>query len=94
MGENRDTWIINPAADTKADMDLFLFLGKLMGVAIRTQNNLNLAFPPLFWKRLMLEQVTVRDLRAVDVCLVEILAILRNLEANDITRETFSLAYD
>ena len=42
----------------------------------------------------MLEQVTVRDLRAVDVCLVEILAILRNLEANDITRETFSLAYD
>ena len=48
MGENRDCWIVNPSATSKNDRDLFLFLGKLMGVAIRTQNNLNLSLPPLF----------------------------------------------
>lgn len=94
IGENREAWIINPAADTKQDLELFLFLGKLMGAAIRTQNNLNLSFPPLFWKRLLLDPLNIRDLRGVDVCTVQILEILRNLEANQLTPETFSYAYD
>ena len=60
---------------------MFLFLGKIMGVAIRTQNNLNLSFPPLFWKRLTLEEVTDKDLKATDECCYQLLEILRNLEA-------------
>ncbi|CAG9317539.1 unnamed protein product [Blepharisma stoltei] len=94
MGENRDCWIVNPAAETKNDMELYLFLGKLMGAAIRTQNNLNLSLSPLFWKRLLLDPVDIRDLRATDVCTVQILEILRNLEANSITKDNFSDAYD
>ena len=94
MGENRDCWIVNPSATSKNDRDLFLFLGKLMGVAIRTQNNLNLSLPPLFWKRLLLDPVNIRDLRSIDVCLVQILEILRNPEANKISPETFSQSYD
>ena len=94
MGENRDCWIVNPSAISKTDRDLFLFLGKLMGVAIRTQNNLNLSLPPLFWKRLLLDPVGIRDLRGIDVCLVQILEILRNPEANKITEETFTQSYD
>lgn len=94
MGENRDCWIVNPSADGKTDMDLYLFLGKLMGCAIRTQNNLNLSLSPLFWKRLLLDPVDIRDLRATDLCTVQILEILRNLEANGLTPENFSFAYD
>jgi hypothetical protein len=75
-------------------MDLFFFLGKIMGAAIRTQNNLNLSLPPLFWKRLLLDSVNIKDLRSIDVCLVQILEILRNPEANKITPETFSQSYD
>ena len=58
-----------------------------MGVAIRTQNNLNLTLPPLFWKRLMLEEVTYNDLKGVDECCCQMLDILRNLQEHDITPE-------
>lgn len=50
-------------------MDMLLFLGKMIGVAIRTQNNLNLSLPPLFWKRLIMDDVTATDLKGCDeVC--------------------------
>lgn len=39
-----------------------------MGVAIRTQNNMNLTLPPLFWKRLVIEDVDIEDLKGVDEC--------------------------
>jgi hypothetical protein len=94
MGENRDCWIVNPSATSTVHNDMFFFLGKMMGVAIRTQNNLNLSLPPLFWKRLLLDQVNIKDLRSIDVCLVQILEILRNPEANKITPETFADSYD
>ena len=94
MGENRDCWIVNPSATSPIEYEMFLFLGKLMGVAIRTQNNLNLSLPPLFWKRLLLDQVNVKDLRSIDVCLVQILEILSNPEANKITPEIFNDSYD
>ncbi|CAG9334942.1 unnamed protein product [Blepharisma stoltei] len=94
IGENRESWIVNPAADSQQDIELFTFLGKLMGAAIRTQNNLNLSFPPLFWKRLIMDKLSTQDLRGLDVCIVQILEILRNPEANQLTPDTFSMVYD
>lgn len=94
VGENRDSWIINPIADSSLQLDLFQFLGKLMGVAIRTQNNLNLTLPPLFWKRLMLEEVNINDLKGVDECCVQMLDILRNLNEQGITPDNFNEAFD
>jgi len=94
VGENRDSWIINPIADSALQLDLFQFLGKLMGVAIRTQNNLNLTLPPLFWKRLMLEEVTINDLKGVDECCVQMLDILRNLNEQGITSDNFGDAFE
>ncbi|CAG9327548.1 unnamed protein product [Blepharisma stoltei] len=94
IGENRESWIINPSADSPQDLELFTFLGKLMGAAIRTQNNLNISFPPLFWKRLLMDPLSTRDLRGIDVCTVQILEILRNPEENQLTPETFAYAYD
>ena len=89
VGENRDAWIINPSADSPLQLDLFQFLGKLMGVAIRTQNNLNLTLPPLFWKRLMLEEVSLADLKGVDECCCQMLDILKNLQEHEISPEKF-----
>jgi hypothetical protein len=36
VGEHRDAWIINPSATSALALDMFLFLGKMLGVAIRT----------------------------------------------------------
>ena len=94
VGENRDSWIINPGADSPLQTDLFQFLGKLMGVAIRTQNNLNLFLPPLFWKKLMLEEISIGDLKGVDECCCQMLDILRNLQENEITPEKFPETFE
>ena len=94
VGDNRDAWLINPIANNTLHIDLFQFLGKLMGVAIRTQNNLNLTLPPLFWKRLMIEEVTVSDLKGVDECCFQMLEILRNLDEQGITSANFSEAFE
>jgi hypothetical protein len=66
MGLYRDAWIVNPSFNSKTGLNAFLFLGKMFGVAIRSQNNLNLSLPPLFWKRLIMEPVTIEDLKGVD----------------------------
>ena len=94
IGENREAWIINPSATSDIDYMLFNFLGKLMGAAIRTQNNLNLSLPPLFWKKILMETLGIRDLRGMDVCVVQILEILRNPAANELTRDNFQYAYE
>jgi hypothetical protein len=87
VGMNRDAWLISPRSASL--LEPFLFLGKLFGVAIRTQNNLNLTLPPLFWKRLMLEEVTREDLRGVDEVLHQMLEILQDLPGHDITPDNF-----
>jgi hypothetical protein len=94
IGENRDTWIINPSATAPAHIEMFTFLGKCFGVAIRTSNNLNLCLPPLFWKRLILEDVTVKDLKSTDECCFQLLEILRNLEGQGIGEEEFKDVID
>jgi hypothetical protein len=94
MGEYRDAWIINPSAKSQTELEMFKFLGKLMGAAIRTQNNLNLSLPPIFWKSLLRERLTVKDLKTMDLCTVTILEILKNPESNELTSENFSMVYD
>ena len=94
MGENREAWTINPTANSAIDLELYTFIGKLMGAAIRTQNNLGLSLPPLFWKKLIHEPVTLADLRGVDVCQVQIIEMLKKPEAHDLTPENFEMAYD
>ena len=65
-GENRESWILNPTADSQLELQMFEFLGKLIGFAIRTQNNLNLMLPSWFWKRLVLENTNLKDFKGVD----------------------------
>ena len=94
LGENRDAWLPNPSSDSALHLDLFLFLGKLFGVAIRTQNNLNLSLPPAFWKRLIFDEVNTTDLKGFDECIFQTLEILRNMEAQGINASNFSSAFD
>lgn len=94
LGDNRDGWLLNPASDLPVQQEMFLFLGKLLGVAIRTSNNLNLSLAPVFWKRLIFDEVNTMDLKSFDECIFQTLEILRNLEAQGITEGNFSSAFD
>jgi hypothetical protein len=54
VGElGRDKWIPNPSAKSPFCMKMFEFVGKLLGIAIRSKNPLPLDLPVLFWKSLV-----------------------------------------
>mmetsp|Transcript_39042 Transcript_39042/g.63013 ORF Transcript_39042/g.63013 Transcript_39042/m.63013 type:complete len:6535 (+) Transcript_39042:430-20034(+) len=67
---NRDRWLPNPAAVSPVQISMFEFLGKLMGIAIRNHELLDLRLPSLVWKPLVNQVPTIDDLRAVDVLTV------------------------
>ena len=93
LGENRECWVPNPAASSAILREMFVFLGKLFGVAIRTQNNLNLCLPPIFWKRLLFSEVHTSDVKSFDECIYQTLDILRHLPEQGITPDTFQSAF-
>jgi len=94
IGENRDAWIINAAADSDLLKEMFFFFGMMMGVAIRTQNNLNFSFPPIFWKKIIMEDPQEEDLKGIDSSCFQMVEILRNLEGQNIGEEEFEEMFE
>jgi len=66
LGENRDKWVINPSCDAPIHIAMYEFLGRLMGLAIRTGVILPLDFPSFAWKPLVGIAPEPRDLEQID----------------------------
>ena len=49
-GENRDCFVPNPSSNNPTHLEMFRFLGGLIGYGIRTLAPLPLHFPSIFWK--------------------------------------------
>lgn len=90
VGENRDCFVLDPetaltqAAQTSASsaqtlqqhLAMTRFLGVLMGVAVRTQNPLNLDLPAVVLKPVVDEPLTRADIAAIDhtfECLLQLI---------------------
>merc|ERR1711871_1664474 len=41
-GQNREKWLLNPGATSMIELEMFAFMGKLMGIAIRSQQYMSL----------------------------------------------------
>ena len=69
-GYNRDCWIPNVyPLDKRIDKEIqkqYHFIGQLLGMAIRQKHYLDIKFAPLFWKKLLNEQMTVEDIESID----------------------------
>jgi len=65
-GENRDCFIPNPSSKNPTHLEMYKFLGHLLGYAIRTLCPLPLHFPPIFWKQLINDELSERDLKGFD----------------------------
>ena len=48
-------------------MEMLCFLGKLMGSAARAHNYLDLYLAPIVWKLIVRQEVTLDDIRDIDV---------------------------
>jgi hypothetical protein len=67
LGENRNCFVPNPAATSRLQLDQFEFLGKMMGLALRTRNLLNIRVTSVVWKALVGAPISLSDIEAIDV---------------------------
>ena len=65
-GRERDEFIPNPHSTTALSIEMYEFLGKMIGVMIRTKNTVPLNLADLFWKRLVGMDITVNDIKNID----------------------------
>ncbi|XP_063678582.1 uncharacterized protein LOC134814412 isoform X4 [Bolinopsis microptera] len=65
-GFNQDKFLINPSSTSEENLQQFLFLGILMGVAIRTRKPLDIHLAPAVWTRLASLPLHTSDIQNVD----------------------------
>jgi len=76
-GEGRDRVVPRPlptkAAERALRLSAYEFLGRLMGMAMRSGGLLALNFPSLLWKHIVSQPVTQEDIRAIDLLSFQII---------------------
>eukprot|EP00002_Diphylleia_rotans_P009903 TRINITY_DN2025_c0_g1_i6.p1 TRINITY_DN2025_c0_g1~~TRINITY_DN2025_c0_g1_i6.p1 ORF type:complete len:3715 (-),score=578.80 TRINITY_DN2025_c0_g1_i6:350-11494(-) len=90
IGENRDKFIPRASSSSPIHLSMFEFVGKLMGIAMRTKNPLPLDFPSFVWKPLVGMPLEAKDLRDIDRFCWQYLDSLRNIDKKGVTQEQFS----
>lgn len=89
VGMNQETFVINPdCVNSSTQMEMLVFLGKLMGSAARSNNYLDLYLTPIVWKLLVNQPVTFDDLRGMDTTAANQLMAYR--QRKGITEQDFS----
>ncbi|XP_020630073.1 probable E3 ubiquitin-protein ligase HERC1 isoform X4 [Orbicella faveolata] len=90
VGYNRDRFLLNPAASSDSDLELFTFLGILMGVAIRTRKPLDLHLAPMVWKQLVAVPLVPDDIEEVDSLYMQSLRGIRDIHESGVDEHSFS----
>ncbi len=62
----RYRYMFHPAAESPLKMDLYHFLGQLVGIAVRSKITLDLALPSYIWKYVVCEKLTEEDIASFD----------------------------
>ncbi|KAI9987770.1 hypothetical protein PInf_023814 [Phytophthora infestans] len=78
-GEFRERYMPKPSSTSKELLQMFEFVGILMGCCLRTGVRLNLRLAPLVWKMLVKQNLVLTDLESVDYSLCESLKFLEEL---------------
>jgi len=89
VGYNRDKWLPNPGSNSSTHTEMFSFIGKLMGIAMRTKEYMAVNFAEAFWKLVTGEHLSLDDLEAVDYMLIQSMDSLRNIDKQGVTEELF-----
>lgn len=65
-GEERNKSILNSAMTSPEELELFEFMGVLIGIALRTRSRIDLDIARLHWKQIVRMPVTIHDLASID----------------------------
>lgn len=94
-GANRAMYLPNPKCVSPVAIQMYEFVGKLLGISLRTHGDFPFAFPSLVWKQLINEPLHRSDLEGTDAMFVQMLDGIRNCERDGIfTEEEFDTAFE
>jgi len=96
VGFTLDKYIPNASYNSEAFLKMYEFLGKLMGVAVRTGMALSLDLPSIVWKPLVGVLVTEGDVLAIDeLCMKAMSALLddKALAEKNVNEQNFQDTY-
>ena len=65
-GFGRDLWTLNPSSDSPTHLEMYKFLGALIGMAFRADHVIDIKFPSIIWKQIIGDSVTMEDLEQTD----------------------------
>lgn len=94
-GANRAMYLPNPKCVSPVAIQMYEFVGKLLGISLRTRGDFPFAFPSLVWKQLINEPLERIDLEGTDAMFVQMLDGIQNCERDGIfTEEEFDAAFE
>jgi hypothetical protein len=92
---NTDKYVPNPQHTGPLAMQMYEFLGRLMGSSLRAKLGLPFQFPSIVWKKLIGEDVNVEDLMNFDALTYKLIDAIRHCERDGITDQSaFSAKYN
>lgn len=93
-GTNRGMYLPNPKCTSPVAIQMYEFVGKLLGISLRTRGDFPFAFPSLVWKQLVRQPLDASDLEGTDAMFVQMLDGIRNCERDGIlTDDEFDAAF-
>lgn len=92
-GANQDCFLLDPTLSSVLQMNMFRFLGVLMGVAVRTGSPLSLNLAEAVWRQLAGETLRPADLTEVDRDYVAGLLCIRDMEDEPKLFQTLELPF-
>lgn len=95
VGENREVFV--PNVHLRSDprlVQMAEFLGKLVGIAIRTKTPLDLNLPSVFWKSLVHEPVVRRDIESIHQGCFQVVDTIYHIDAHGISEGMFDEIID
>ncbi|KPA81804.1 putative ubiquitin-protein ligase [Leptomonas pyrrhocoris] len=81
-GSYREAFVPAASACTPYDLEAFVFIGRLMGGAFRSEDPLDLFLPPLVWRYLCAYPITETEVEQVDAICVQCVREFRKLAAS------------
>ncbi|TDH72085.1 hypothetical protein CCR75_000780 [Bremia lactucae] len=93
-GNNRGMYLPNPKCTSPVAMQMFAFVGQLLGISLRTHGDFPFMLPSLVWKQLLGQTLTRADLEDTDAMFIQMLDGIAHCESDGIlTEEEFATAF-
>lgn len=91
---NMEKYVPNPSFTDPLSIQMFEFIGRLMGMSLRVKLCLPFEFPSLIWKKLVGEEATFEDLLGVDAISCRLLTEIRNCDNDGVHDDVlFNMKY-